>query len=154
VADAVDACPDIAAAGRPYGCPASTDASTPTKDTLGPTITLPASDRLIAASQRGVVQFRIGPSVEDCTGVLAMKTAEKVKTSRNARSRVLRLGSKPFRVEAGQATEVKITLPAIARNLLHKTGQIRSRATITLRDAMGNTTTRQYSLSIRATARR
>jgi hypothetical protein len=144
VADAADACPDVAAPGLPYGCP------TAEPDTSGPDIVLPDSDRRIVATRSGVVRFAIGPTSEPAIGLLSLKTAGRVRVSNDARPKLIALGVRSFVAVAGQTMSANIQLAKPARGLLRKAGRIQARATVTLRDANGNATTRRYTFTIMA----
>jgi hypothetical protein len=153
VADSADLCPDKAAPGQLDGCPATTSgpaAGSHDTDTTAPTITVIATGHRIAATRTGVVKFKIGTASEPASGVLRLKTAAKLKTSKSGKSKIITLGSKPFQTNQGRSISVKIALKTAVLRLLREHGPLTARATITLRDGAGNTTIKTYSFIIEA----
>jgi hypothetical protein len=120
-------------------------------DTTGPAIVLPSSNKTLTASRTGVIAFRVGPAAEDGTGVVTLRSAKKVTTSRKA---VLGLGTKSFQVLKGRTAVVKIRMSKKARKLVAKRKRLAARAQISLRDARGNLTVRTYRLTVRAPKRK
>ena len=155
-ADSADACPDQAA-DTANGCPAPVTGGTGTgtgsaSDTTGPQIALPSSNKSLIASKTGQVRFKIGPSEENTTGTLLLKTAGKVKTATGKR-RVVSLGTKSFQALDGQTATVRINLSKPKLKLLRRLKRLRAQANITLRDSNGNATIKKYTFTIKAPRR-
>lgn len=154
--DSADACPDQAA-DTANGCPAPVTGGTGTgtgsaSDTTGPQIALPSSNKSLIASKTGQVRFKIGPSEENTTGTLLLKTAGKVKTATGKR-RVVSLGTKSFQALDGQTATVRINLSKPKLKLLRRLKRLRAQANITLRDSNGNATIKKYTFTIKAPRR-
>jgi hypothetical protein len=120
-------------------------------DVTGPAIVVPSSNKTLTASGTGVIAFRVGPVAEDATGVVTLRSAKKVATSRKA---VLGLGTKSFQVLKGRTVVVKIRMSKKARKLVAKRRRLAARAQISLRDARGNLTVRSFRLTVKAPKRK
>jgi hypothetical protein len=131
--------------------PAFTGGTATPVDTTGPAIVIPSRNRTLTASRTGVITFRVGPVAEDGTGVVTLRSAKKVTTSRKA---VLGLGTKSFQVLKERTAVVKIRMSKKARKLVTKRKRLAARALISLRDARGNLTTRTYRLTVKAPKRK
>lgn len=113
----------------------------------------PSSNKRLRASRSGIVRFRVGPTDEDTTGTLRVKTAGKVKILKRRRARVVTLGSKAFQALSGETANVKIRLSKAVQRLLRSKKLLRSRATVSMRDAKGNLTVKKYTFTITAPRR-
>lgn len=138
----------------------ATDVSVPGPDRRGPEVRVPRSSRSATASSSGVVTFALGPFSEPVSGVLVLKAAARGRASaaaakgrRRGRARAVALGSRSFRAAAGRRVAVAIRLTRAAKALLRR-GPISARATLTVRDALGNATVVGYAVRIRAPRRR
>jgi hypothetical protein len=106
-------------------------------DTRGPVVAIGRRNRVITATAGGVVRLRLGPADEDAAGVLRLKAAG------------LALGSTGVRVHRGRQTVVRVTLSAKGRAALARRHTLRAEATLVLRDAAGNATTRVFHVTVR-----
>jgi hypothetical protein len=127
--------------------PSTSGPSTAAPDTTGPAVTV--SRRARRMSRRGIVALAIGcPAGEaaGCAGRVTLDTAGRVQTS--ARRRV-RLGSKAFRLAAGERGTVRIRVNRRAIRILRRLGRTRVRVRVVARDGAGNarTITRTVVLS-------
>ena len=93
-------------------------------DTTGPVVVVSGRIKKLAA-RSGVVLFRYGAALEDTTGVIALKSGSA-------------LGSARFTAAKGRAVVVRIKLSAKAKKTLAKRHKLKTQATITVRDTVGN----------------
>ena len=131
----------------PVVTPGGTDSIAPPADVVGPAIRIPASAKTITATRSGSLRFPIGPVAEDTTGVLALKTAGKIRV--RSRRRVVFLGSNSFQALKGQTAGVRFSLSKANRSILRKAGRLRVQANVTLRDARGNATVKTFVFTLR-----
>ena len=169
--DPMDACPTVPAA-PPTGCPTTApppgggfvpgpgsgpppgDAFPPSGpvDRTGPVVVVPGANRSITLARNGTLVFPVGPMRENTTGQLTIKTDGSVRIGRG-RPRPLTLGTRGFQALQGQKVAVRIRLAANVRRLVAQKGRLRTKVTITLRDAAGNATIRVFRCTIRAPKR-
>lgn len=132
--------------------PGTTTSTTAAPDTVAPTVVVAAKSTIVAAGGK-TVPFALGPATEDGTGSVALKTAGKVKAASVAAAKkkaVLTLGSSSFQMVKGQPLTVNVTLSGKARKTLKKLKRLKVQATITMRDAAGNATTKTHTFTLKA----
>ena len=115
-------------------------------DTTGPTVKA-ASRKTVSASSAGVVAFTLGPFSEPVRGTVSLRSAAKVKASTKAR--YVSLGKRSFRAAGGKKVTVKVKLTSTARKLLKKSRGLRTKVTITARDALCNTTVKSLTVTVK-----
>jgi hypothetical protein len=122
--------------------PAPITISAPVSDRTAPTMAL--ASKKAALSRGGTIQVRLscpGSEPGGCSGKLSLAMLGKRKA---------KLGSKSFRIGGGKAAGVKVSLTKRNQRLLRKLRNVRVRATITARDAAGNSATRNLTLTVAA----
>ena len=122
----------------------------PKTDTTGPVVVIPGKNKVLTATAGGVVPFRFGPVLENTTGLISIKTDRKVRTTRGAKKKVIALGSASFQALKGQELVIKIRMNAKARKALTRLKKVKVQANITLRDAVGNSTVKRYTFTLKA----
>ena len=115
-------------------------------DTTGPTVKA-ASKTTVSASAAGVVSFTLGPFSEPVHGTVSLRSAAKVKAS--AKARYVSLGKRSFRAPSGKKVTVKVRLTSKARKLLDKSRKLKTKVTITALDALGNTTVKSLTVTVK-----
>ncbi len=116
-------------------------------DTTGPTVKTPKSKKSVSASSAGVVSFKLGPFSEPVKGTVSLRSAAKVKAS--AKARYVTLGKRSFKAQSGKTVTVKVKLTSKARKLLKKSRKLKTRVTITARDALGNKTVKSLTVTVK-----
>jgi probable HAF family extracellular repeat protein len=130
------------------GTPAPPTGSGPAPaDKAGPVVTVPATKTL--AVKAGAVSFTLGPFTEPVKGSVALRTEKKVAAA-VAKPKLLALGSATFTAAPGKKVTVKIKLAKSAKALLKQRKRVKAVATVTARDAAGNTTTKTLKLTVKA----
>jgi hypothetical protein len=117
--------------------------------------------RSLTVSASGLLTIKIscpaGAGV--CTGTLTLRTLKAVKASAagahaaKSKATVLTLATGSFTVPAGASKTVKVHLSAKARKLLARSHVLSARATIVARNAAGQSTTMQSTLTLRLAKR-
>ena len=142
VPNASDSCPTQAGPASNAGCPLVAG------DSAGPVVVIPSSNRRILVTPRARLRFKIGPTNENTTGILTLRTANKFKLGRPT-ARIVKLGSKPFRAANGHRVGVTIKLSKRVMALLRRSESLRVRATVTLQDEAHNVSKKDYRFTIR-----
>ena len=114
----------------------------------GPVVTISAS--AVRITKTGVANIRIGcpaTAAGACTGTLALQTATKVRPAQARK--ILKLGSRSFRIAAGRQAFVGVKLTKAALRLLKRDKRIRAKALANVRDANGASRITQRLLSLK-----
>ena len=119
-------------------------------DRTGPRVVISSRNKSIFASSRGLVLFRVGPVREPVSGVVRLKTSGKVLTGARGRRSVLALGGRFLQAASGKQAMVRIQLTRSSLAVLRRNRRMKVQATVTLRDAAGNSTTLTYRFTLRA----
>ena len=98
-----------------------------------------------------MVAFALGAFSAPATGTITLQTAGKAKAS--ATASVLTLGRTTFTAKQGKPLTVKIKLGKKGRAHLKQRRTVKAIAIVTARTAAGGTTTKRYSLTIKAPRR-
>jgi len=116
-------------------------------DKIAPLLAFTA--KTLTASSTSNVTLPLGcPADEqECSGNAVLETAKAVNTSAKKK---LKLGSKSFKVAGGKTLKLKIKLNRKARALLKKSGKIKARAILTVKDAAGNSKVTKKRVTIKA----
>lgn len=91
--------------------------------------------------------MKLGKVNEQVTGKLTLRTDKKLKITPR---KVIKLATRNFSGAKGKTVAVKVTLSASNRRLLKKLRSVRVKATMTLKDAAGNTRVRIYRFTLKA----
>ena len=95
-----------------------------------------------------MIGFGLGAFSAPATGTITLQTAAKVKAS--AKASVLTLGQARFTAKKGKALTVKVKLGKKGRAYLKKKRTVKVVAVVTAKTAAGGTTTKRYTLTIKA----
>ena len=119
----------------------------PGSDLTRPSLSLAGVPQSARASRNGVVALKLGKVNEQVTGRLTLRTAKKLKISPR---KVITLATRSFFGAKGKTVAVRVRLSATNRRLLNKLKSVRVKATMTLKDAAGNTSVRTYRFTLKA----
>jgi hypothetical protein len=120
-------------------------------DLTRPSLSLAGVPQSARASRNGVVALKLGKVNERVTGRLTLRSAKKLKISPR---KVITLATRSFFGEKDKTITVKVRLSASNRRLLKKLGSVRVKATMTLKDAAGNTSVRTHRFTLKAPRKR
>ena len=128
----------------------TTTPSTPTdtQNVPGPVVTISAA--AVKLTKTGVANIRIGcppTAAGSCAGTVALQTATPVSTA--ATKKIVKLGSRTFKLGAGKQAFVGVKLNKQARALLKKLKRLRVKAIANVRDANGAARITQRLLSLK-----
>jgi hypothetical protein len=111
-------------------------------------ITLPPGGKL----EGGRIVQRVGcpDEVGECAGVIRLRTAGRVNVkARSAARRILNLGKRAFRMQAGQTRRIRVKVPRRSLPVLRRLRRVRVRAAIRLTYAFGEPRTVVRNLRIK-----
>ena len=114
----------------------------------GPVVTISASP--VTVTKTGVANIRVGcPSTaaQFCQGTLTLRTATRVNV---AARRILTLGRRTFKINAGARGVVGVKLTRQARRVLRRAKRLRIKAIANVRDGNGAARITQRLLSLKA----
>ena len=140
---------DQAPAPAPSPAPSPSPSPTPAPSSaLGPQVVISAAP--VRVTKTGVANIRIGcpaTAAQFCQGTLTLRTAARVNV---AALRVLTLGKRTFRINAGARGVVGVKLSRQARRVLRRAKRLRIKAIANVRDANGASRITQRLLSLKA----
>jgi parallel beta-helix repeat protein len=113
----------------------------PAPDTVGPAVGLVR--RNLRVSRTGSVSFSLFCPREEsagCTGSTLIETAKAVRVKRGLRKRKVPLGTRSFRLPAGQLSIVQVRLSRANRTLVRRLGRVRVNVIVVATDSAGNST--------------
>jgi hypothetical protein len=116
-------------------------------DLAPPSMSLAGVPRSARASRNGVVALTLGKVTERVTGRLTLRTAKRLKISPR---KVITLATRSFSGAEDKTITVKVRLSATNRRLLKKLRSVRVKATVTLKDAVGNRSVRTHRFTLKA----
>jgi hypothetical protein len=96
------------------------------------------SGRTVKMSRSGMVPVGlVCAGSRTCAGTVELTTAEPVRTGRKRAKRIVRLGSRKFRIGAGKKTRIRVRLSRQRVRLVRRLGRVTARATIREVDLRG-----------------
>ena len=128
--------------------PTTTPTSTETQNVPGPVVTISAA--AVKVTKTGVANIRIGcpaTAAGACTGTLALQTAAPVSIA--AKKKIVKLGSRSFKLAAGKQAFVGVKLNKQGLQLLKKLKRLRVKALANVQDANGAARITQRLLSLK-----